>query len=144
MTDKMDWDNRRNSQPGSRLQVIIGSADNVERRGSDSIVACASSKASKKYYELKALNANGAEKAVLLENGAVKISILQPIPQNVIDPKMPSEKKRRPPKEETFWSIALEVLFPFLVAGMGMVGAGLVLQVVQVPYCLISSLLVVS
>lgn len=142
MTDKMDWDNRRNSQPGNRLQVIIGSTDNAERRGSDSIITCASSKASKKYYELKALNANGAEKAVLLENGAVKISMLQPIPQNIADPKMLSEKKRRPPKVETFWSIALEVLFPFLVAGMGMVGAGFVLQVVQV--CLLDFLFVLS
>lgn len=35
------------------------------------------------------------------------------------------------PQEESFLSITLQIFFPFLVAGMGMVGAGLVLDVVQ-------------
>jgi len=35
-------------------------------------------------------------------------------------------------EEETFWGIAIQVFIPFLIAGMGMVGAGLVLDVVQV------------
>lgn len=34
--------------------------------------------------------------------------------------------------EETFFSIGLQVLLPFLVAGMGMVGAGIYLDHVQV------------
>ena len=37
---------------------------------------------------------------------------------------------KKPPKE-TFLSISLQIFFPFLIAGMGMVGAGLVLDVVQ-------------
>lgn len=35
------------------------------------------------------------------------------------------------PSEETSWSIALQVFIPFLIAGFGMVGAGLVLDIVQ-------------
>ncbi len=37
----------------------------------------------------------------------------------------------RKPPQESFLSITLQIFFPFLVAGMGMVGAGLVLDVVQ-------------
>lgn len=37
-----------------------------------------------------------------------------------------------PQKEETYFSIAIQVFIPFLIAGFGMVGAGLVLDVVQV------------
>jgi hypothetical protein len=33
---------------------------------------------------------------------------------------------------ENVWSISVQVFIPFLVAGLGMVGAGLVLDVVQV------------
>ena len=36
-----------------------------------------------------------------------------------------------PENSESFCSITLEILFPFLVAGLGMVGAGLVLDIVQ-------------
>lgn len=36
-----------------------------------------------------------------------------------------------PPDEETYFSIAIQVFIPFLIAGFGMVGAGLVLDVVQ-------------
>lgn len=129
MTDKMAWEPRRNSQPGNRLQVLLGNQDHAERRGSDSVLAC--NAPGKKYYELRTMHANGAEKSTLLDN-SVKISIMPAVSQSIADPKMASEKKRRVPKEETFCSIALEVLFPFLIAGMGMVGAGLVLQVVQV------------
>lgn len=34
-------------------------------------------------------------------------------------------------EEEGFWLIAFQVFFPFLIAGLGMVGAGLVLDIVQ-------------
>lgn len=34
--------------------------------------------------------------------------------------------------KETYFSIAIQVFIPFLIAGFGMVGAGLVLDVVQV------------
>jgi hypothetical protein len=36
---------------------------------------------------------------------------------------------------ENVWSISIQVFIPFLVAGLGMVGAGLVLDVVQVIVC---------
>lgn len=37
--------------------------------------------------------------------------------------------------EETYLSIGLQVLLPFLVAGMGMVGAGIYLSHIQVNKC---------
>ena len=43
-----------------------------------------------------------------------------------------SKKKTSPEEvEETFWTTAIQVFFPFLIAGLGMVGAGLVLDIVQ-------------
>ncbi|CAL8095678.1 unnamed protein product [Orchesella dallaii] len=120
----MECDTRRNSQPGNRLQApSIG--DESERRGSDSIIVV--NTRSPKYFEMKVLN--GGEKSSLLDN-SVKIPIPQ-VSKLIADSKASSEKKRKVPKEETFCSIALEVLFPFLIAGMGMVGAGLVLNRVQ-------------
>ena len=46
--------------------------------------------------------------------------------------------KTIPMPQESFLSITLQIFFPFLIAGMGMVGAGLVLDVVQhwVSLCL--------
>lgn len=43
-------------------------------------------------------------------------------------------KMTRAAQEETenVWSVSVQVFIPFLVAGLGMVGAGLVLDVVQV------------
>lgn len=38
------------------------------------------------------------------------------------------------PDNETYFSIAIQVFIPFLIAGFGMVGAGLVLDNVQVCY----------
>lgn len=47
----------------------------------------------------------------------------------------------RTTREETenVWSISVQVFIPFLVAGLGMVGAGLVLDVVQVCVLLVQS-----
>ncbi|CAG2053076.1 unnamed protein product [Timema podura] len=36
-------------------------------------------------------------------------------------------------ESENIWTISIQVFIPFLVAGLGMVGAGLVLDVVQIP-----------
>jgi hypothetical protein len=36
-------------------------------------------------------------------------------------------------KDESYRAMAVQVFIPFLVAGLGMVGAGLVLDIVQVP-----------
>ena len=46
----------------------------------------------------------------------------------------PKVVTRGPTREEgeNVWSISVQVFIPFLVAGLGMVGAGLVLDVVQV------------
>lgn len=35
-------------------------------------------------------------------------------------------------EEETFWSVSIQIFIPFLIAGFGMVGAGLILDIVQV------------
>ena len=47
-------------------------------------------------------------------------------------------KTPSPMPQESFLSITLQIFFPFLIAGMGMVGAGLVLDLVQhwVSLCL--------
>lgn len=42
-------------------------------------------------------------------------------------------------EEEGFWLITFQVFFPFLIAGLGMVGAGLVLDIVQVSEANVSS-----
>lgn len=36
------------------------------------------------------------------------------------------------PRKETFWYLVLQVLFPFIIAGMGMACAGMVFAEVQV------------
>ena len=41
-------------------------------------------------------------------------------------------KPGRAAAEESWFSIAIQVFFPYLVAGFGMVGAGIVLDIVQV------------
>jgi len=41
--------------------------------------------------------------------------------------------------EEGFWLITFQVFFPFLIAGLGMVGAGLVLDIVQVSFIIFFS-----
>lgn len=45
-------------------------------------------------------------------------------------------------EDESFWLITLQVFFPFLIAGLGMVGAGLVLDIVQASIIYCQSLLV--
>lgn len=47
--------------------------------------------------------------------------------------KKETQRSKSPEEEvaETFWTTTLQVFFPFLIAGLGMVGAGLVLDVVQ-------------
>lgn len=51
-------------------------------------------------------------------------------------PKKPTEERKKVPvakvEEETSIAICLQVVFPYLLAGMGMVMAGLVLDIVQV------------
>ena len=46
-------------------------------------------------------------------------------------PKKKKMHQAAPLPKESFLSITLQIFFPFLIAGMGMVGAGLVLDVVQ-------------
>lgn len=62
--------------------------------------------------------------------------ILPPVLQ---PPKKPAEEKRKgsaaKAEEESSIAIALQVLFPYLLAGMGMVMAGMVLDSVQVSSC---------
>jgi solute carrier family 41 len=48
----------------------------------------------------------------------------------------PKMTRAQQEENETVWSISVQVFIPFLVAGLGMVGAGLVLDVVQVIACI--------
>jgi hypothetical protein len=52
------------------------------------------------------------------------------LPDVVVETKMLASADPR--HSETYLSIAVQVFIPFLIAGFGMVGAGLVLDVVQV------------
>lgn len=55
--------------------------------------------------------------------------------------KAPERKPPMPkPGDESSFSIALQVLFPYLLAGLGMVLAGMVLDVVQVRENLLQSM----
>lgn len=60
--------------------------------------------------------------------------ILPPVVQP--PPKKPTEERRKVPvakvEEETSIAICIQVVFPYLLAGMGMVMAGMVLDIVQV------------
>ncbi|GAA6076334.1 solute carrier family 41 member 1 isoform X1 [Tachysurus ichikawai] len=57
----------------------------------------------------------------------------------VSTPPRPAEEKwktmQAKVEEETSKSICAQVMFPYLLAGMGMVMAGMVLDAVQVRYC---------
>lgn len=62
--------------------------------------------------------------------------ILPTVPQTT--PKKPSEQKQKvsvAKVEESALAVCLQVLFPYLLAGMGMVMAGMVLDSVQVSPC---------
>lgn len=64
----------------------------------------------------------------------------QLLPPPMPPPKKPVEEKAKASQgkaeEESSISICLQVLFPYLLAGMGMVMAGMVLDFVQVSNCL--------
>jgi len=74
---------------------------------------------SKKIYEMNIIN---GEKSHLLVDEALGTS----------DDLCLGDAKSFVQEEETFWTITVQVFIPFLIAGMGMVGAGLVLDIVQV------------
>lgn len=54
------------------------------------------------------------------------------LPDVVVEAKMLGEDEGGP-MQETYLSIAIQVFIPFLIAGLGMVFAGLVLDRIQVP-----------
>ncbi|MCJ8741293.1 hypothetical protein PDJAM_G00069090 [Pangasius djambal] len=64
----------------------------------------------------------------------------------VSSPRRPAEEKRKTAQakvdEETSVSICAQVMFPYLLAGMGMVMAGMVLDSVQVRCCFWKLLLI--
>jgi hypothetical protein len=65
---------------------------------------------------------------------SVKVTVVKDTPASMMtfssggDNRAPDGQK----KQETALAIALQVCLPFLVAGMGMVGAGIYLDIVQV------------
>lgn len=56
------------------------------------------------------------------------------LPDVVVEAKMLGEDEGQP-LQETYFSIAIQVFIPFLIAGLGMVFAGLVLDRIQVSQC---------
>lgn len=71
-----------------------------------------------------------------------------PSPPASSSPRRPAEEKSKTAQakvdEETSVSICAQVMFPYLLAGMGMVMAGMVLDSVQVQYCFRNLLLLYS
>lgn len=63
------------------------------------------------------------------------------LPDVVVEAKMLGEDEEEPPMQETYLSIAIQVFIPFLIAGLGMVFAGLVLDRIQVQSNYFNSLL---
>lgn len=61
------------------------------------------------------------------------------LPSSIIPSKTPAEEKTKTAQakieEESAFLICLQVIFPYLLAGMGMVMAGMVLDSVQVKDC---------
>lgn len=78
------------------------------------------SKTPRKIYEMRVIN---GEKSHLL------VDETQPLDDSSASS---GDDKPNVEEDESFWTITLQVFIPFLIAGMGMVGAGLVLDVVQV------------
>ncbi|CAG7821212.1 unnamed protein product, partial [Allacma fusca] len=101
--DKMDSDPRDDTVEYSALQ---GQMDSPSREGSPT-------RTPEKYFEMALLN--GEKSHLLDESPTTEDSSLEIKIQD----------------EETFLTIFLSVFIPFLIAGIGMVGAGLVLDIVQ-------------
>lgn len=71
----------------------------------------------------------------VLSQGGAQLSLVEDVekghlPDVVVETKMLASPDAH--QSETYLSIAIQVFIPFLIAGFGMVGAGLVLDVVQV------------
>jgi len=64
--------------------------------------------------------------------------------ESEIDGSSPGETsfKIHKPDDDSAWQIALQVFFPYIVAGLGMVGAGVVLDIVQVGLMSVTRMLV--
>jgi len=71
----------------------------------------------------------------VLSQGGAELALVEDVekgrlPDVVVETKMLTSPNAH--HSETYLSIAIQVFIPFLIAGFGMVGAGLVLDVVQV------------
>lgn len=79
----------------------------------------------------------------VLSQGGAQLSLVEDVekghlPDVVVETKMLASPDAH--QSETYLSIAIQVFIPFLIAGFGMVGAGLVLDVVQVSLVIQSKL----
>lgn len=79
----------------------------------------------------------------VLSQGGAQLSLVEDVekghlPDVVVETKMLASPDAH--HSETYLSIAIQVFIPFLIAGFGMVGAGLVLDVVQVSLVIRSKL----
>lgn len=78
----------------------------------------------------------GKNKGKHNENRAIAREVLEEELPLIPEKRPPPPPQRKPPMhkpgEESSFTIALQVVFPYLLAGLGMVLAGMVLDVVQV------------
>lgn len=83
-------------------------------------------------------NTNSIEVESTFNDTGIEMTLVSSSMENIDNSRLPdvvAETKiyeAEPQAKETYFSIAIQVFIPFLVAGFGMVGAGLVLDLVQV------------
>lgn len=87
-----------------------------------------------RYTHLSMLTLEDGAGAMLPQGGA-ELTLVEDVekghlPDVVVETKILASPDRH--HSETYLSITIQVFIPFLIAGLGMVGAGLVLDVVQV------------
>lgn len=83
-------------------------------------------------------NTNSIEVESIFNDTGIEMTLVSSSTENIDSSRLPdvvAETKifeADTQTKETYFSIAIQVFIPFLVAGFGMVGAGLVLDLVQV------------
>lgn len=83
---------------------------------------------------------NSLEAPSSFNDTAIELTLVSSSMENIENSRLPdvvAETKifeNNLQNKETYFSIAIQVFIPFLVAGFGMVGAGLVLDLVQVTF----------
>lgn len=76
------------------------------------------------------------ERVVIITQGAAdEDSGISEAPEDHLLAETRDSEQRTEPRKETLWHIAIQVFIPFLIAGFGMMAAGLLLDKVQASVC---------